>query len=186
MTHRIASTLIVLGLAALPLAGQAQDDDLLKKIINSPPVHRLAVIGSQQTNRVIKDATVQAGSALEVRVLSASSQPWDVAAQSDIHGVIKKGDMLIAVAWMKAAKTENGAPAPVTLRIQLASAPYTGLEQQTFNLTNEWAQYQLKTVATDNYAKNTTNIAAQLAAAKQTIDIGPVFVLDMGPDQPQG
>jgi len=185
MINRLAAVAIVMGLGAVPLAARAQDDDIMKKIINSPPVQSLMVIGSQQSNRVIKDATVQAGSALEVQVLSASSQPWDVAAQSDIHGAIKKGDVLIAVAWLKVAKTDGGAPGQVTLRIQLASAPYTGLEQQTFAVTNEWAQYQLKTVATDNFPKSTTNIAAQLAAAKQTIDIGPIFVLDMGPDKPQ-
>ncbi len=28
-------------------------------------------------------------------------------------------------------------------------------------------------------------ITAQLAGAKQTIDVGPIFVLDMGPEKPQ-
>jgi len=181
MKNYIALAAFVTSLAGAPLASHAQDDDIMKKIVNSPPVQSLYVIGSQQSNKIIKDVTVQAGSALEVQVLSAGGNPWDVAVQSNIH----KGDVLIAVAWLKTVKTENGAPGQAILRLQLSTDPYTGLEQQSFTVTNEWAQYQLKTVAADNFPKDSTNLGAQLALQKQTIDIGPIFVLDLGPDKPQ-
>jgi hypothetical protein len=166
---------------AAPTLAQAQEDDILKKTINNPNVASYQIFGTVQTNSNIKDETVQGGNARRVVISKAGANPWDAAAQTPITGKITKGDEIISAVWLKASATEGGAAGTVTLRLQQSGAPYTGLAQKTVTLSPEWKLYTVNAVAEDNYPKETANFAIQLAHAPQTIDIGPAFVLNMGP-----
>ncbi|GGZ44361.1 hypothetical protein [Asticcacaulis endophyticus] len=180
---------LTLGLSAgvyisAPAPAHAQEDDILKKAINSPGVANYQIFGSVQTNAAIKDETVQGGDARRVIISKAGANPWDAAAQMPITGKITKGDEIVTAIWLKAAATENGAAGTVTLRLQQSGAPYTGLVQKTITLKPTWELYSVTATSADTYPKGTANFAVQLAHAAQTIDIGPAFVLNMGPKKP--
>lgn len=160
---------------------QAQEDDILKKAINNPNVASYQIFGSVQTNAPLKDETVQGGNARRVIITKAGANPWDAAAQMPITGKITKGDEIVTAVWLKAGA---GTAGTVTLRLQQSEAPYTGLVQKTVTLTPAWALYTVNAVAEDNYPKGTANFAVQLAHTAQTVDIGPAFVLNMGPKKP--
>jgi hypothetical protein len=174
----LATVLIGLGIVAAPARAE---EDILKKAINNPAISAWVLYGPNQTSSPINDESVAGGKAIRVEVTAASDKPWDATAQNAIKGKIKKGDLVYGAVWIKASVTEPGVPAQATIRIQEAAAPYGGLVQKTFTLTSDWQMYTVKVIAMQDYPGGTTNLALQLAHAKQTIDIGPGFVLDLGP-----
>ena len=164
-------------LALAPVTAHA-DDDILKHLINSPNAASWIAYGSQ-TSKQIKDATVQGGGAFEVKVTSAGPQPYTTAAQQDLTGPIKAGDKLIAVLWLK-ANTADGSPANLHIRMQVNSGSYDGIIDQDVTVTNSWARYPVQGVSAADHAKGTAVLMVQLGQTKQTVDLGPAFVLDMG------
>lgn len=184
-------TAVMIGLSAgaylsAPAPAHAQEDDILKKAINNPNVGSYQIFGTVQTNSAIKDEAVQGGNARRVIITKAGANPWDAAAQMPITGKITKGDEIVTAIWLKASATEGAAKGTVTLRLQQSGEPYTGLVEKTITLTPDWQLYSVTAIAQDNYPKGTANFAVQLAHAAQTIDIGPAFVLNMGPKKPAG
>src|SRR5262249_9705399 len=61
--------------------------------------------------------------------------------------------------------------------------PYAGVIGDTASVGPEWKLYYASGRAPENYDPGTTNIVVHLAAAKQTIDLGPAVVLNFGPDR---
>lgn len=169
-----------LALALIPMTSHA-DDDILKHLINSPGAGSWIAYGSQ-TSKQIKDANVQGGGAFEVQVTAAGPQSYSTAAQQDLTGPIKAGDKLIAVLWLK-TNSADAAPTPLHLRLQVNSGSYDGILDGDVTVTNTWQRYPLQGVSTADHAKGTAVLVVHLGQAKQTIDLGPAFVLDMGPAQ---
>lgn len=178
LTFAIGALLMAAVSAPVLLAPMAvAQEDILKKAVNNPSVSAYAIYG-KQTNSAIKDETVQGGEARRV-VTEGGGQPWDAAAQTGIIRKIKAGDQIVAAVWLKSVEAD-GTP-KVTLRLQETSEPYTGLIQKDVNLKPTWELYSVEITATQNYPKDTAAFAIQLAHTKQTVDIGPSFVLNMGP-----
>jgi len=177
-------TAAVAALACLlvPFAAQA-DDDILKHLINNPNPGSWIAYGAQ-TSKPVKDATVQGGGAFEVQVTAAGPQPYSTAAQQDITGPIKKGDKLIAVLWLK-ANSSDGSPTPLHIRMQVNSGSYDGIVESDVTIDNSWKRYPLQGVSAADHPKGSAVLAVHLGQAKQTIDLGPAFVLDMGPQGAQ-
>ncbi len=169
----------LLAFSLVPMTVHAQDNDIAKKLINSPNAGAWIAYGSQ-TSKPIKDATVQGGGAFEVQVTSPGPQVYTTAAQQDIIAPIKKGDKLIVVLWMKAAGTT---PAPLHVRMQVNSGSYDGILDSDVTVTNTWDRYVVQGVSAADHPKGSAVLMVQLGQAKQTIDFGPAFALDMGPAQ---
>ena len=64
--------------------------------------------------------------------------------------------------------------------VQLASAPYTALFNGPVTIGPEWKLHEVKGKADKDYAGGTLNASLHLATAKQVVDLGPIFVLNMG------
>ncbi len=167
-----------LALALAPMTSHA-DDDILKHLINSPSAGSWVAYGSQ-TSKKVTDANVQGGSAFEVQVTAAGPQTYSTAAQQDLTAPIKAGDKLIAVLWLK-ANSADGSPTPLHLRLQVNSGSYDGILDGDVTIDNTWKRYPLQGVSTADHAKGSSVLVVHLGQAKQTIDLGPAFVLDMGP-----
>jgi len=167
-----------LALALAPMIAHAKDDDILKHLVNSPNAASWIAYGSQASKQ-IKDPAVQGGGAFEVQVTAVGPQPYTTAAQQDITGPIKKGDKLIVVLWIKAAASA-ASPTPLHVRMQVNSGSYDGILDQDVNVTNSWDRYVLQGVSAADHPKGSAVLMVQLGQAKQTIDFGPAFVLDMG------
>lgn len=159
---------------------QAADDDVMKNIINNPAVNQYQVYGPQ-THAQIKDPIVQGGAALEINVDGQHPNPYDVAAQMPISGAIKAGDTLVAAIWIRTVSTANGGQGQAVLRLQLSSDPYTEIAQKPVALTPTWELYTLQTVASTAFARDTTSLGIQIGHVDQTVDIGPAFILNLGP-----
>jgi hypothetical protein len=181
----VAASLVALaiGVGTSVSARQDSDGDILKKAINKPSAN-WQVYGAGQTSKPVKDKAVAGGGGMRVEIAAAGAQPWSVGAQQPITGKISKGDTLLIAFWAKAEGVDGG-PATATIssvRVQQASAPYDAAMQGSVKVGGEWAMHTVPGKATIDIPAGGGNVALHLAAAKQAVILGPVFVLDFGPD----
>lgn len=171
-------------LIGTPAAAQQADDDILSHVISVPNPRAYRVDGTQNGARaqVRNDAAVQGGKALRVQVPGASPQVWSVAAAVPINRAVHAGDNLILAFWARLEQGDNGA-ATASLpynAVQLSHEPYTALFSGGVTVTPQWQMFEVRGRADRDYAADALNVSIHLATGHQTIDIGPVFVLDMG------
>lgn len=156
-------------------------DDLSNKIISIPNPNAYRVDGVRNA-RVRADPGVQFGRALRVPVPGRNDQAWTVAVAVPINRPVAAGDRIILAFWARLEQGENGATTaelPYN-SVQLATAPYTALFHGGVTVTPQWQLFQIRGNADRAYAADTLNVSLHLATGRQTVDIGPVIVLNMG------
>lgn len=166
--------------AAAPALAQGSADDILSKLVNNPAPAANRVDGV--AGRVRGDGSVQGGKALRIDVPGKSEHAWDVSVVNNLTKPVKAGDKLVLAFWARLDKGEGGAQTtslPYNA-VQLATAPYTPVFTKGVTIGTEWKMYEASGKADKDYPAGALNAAIHLATGKQTIDIGPVFVLDMG------
>ena len=172
---------LALALAA-PAAAQEEGDGLVDKIINLPPPAAHVVNGLPIKPKVRKDENVQGGKALRIPVPGKGDNAWSVSLSNPIEKPVKAGDDIVLAFWARLEKAPEGA-ASATIPyagVQLAKEPYTAIVTQAVTIGPEWKLHEIRGKADRDYAKGELNVSLHLASAKQTIDVGPVFVLNMG------
>ncbi len=180
----IGLAILLAGLAT-PAAAQAPaptPEELAQRIISVPSPQAYRVDGVQSGARVRNDPRVQGGKALRVPVPGANAQAWTVAIAVPITAAVRSGDNLILAFWARLEQGQDGATSaslPYNA-VQLASAPYTALFNGGVTIGPEWQIFEIRGRAAQDYAANTLNASLHLATGRQTVDIGPVFVLNMG------
>src|SRR5206468_12215991 len=95
---------------------------------------------------------------------------------------IAKGDRLVLLFSARLEKGENGATT-ATLpynAVQLTQAPYSTVISGAGQIGPEWKDIQVSGVADANYPAGALKVTIQLATAKQTVDFGPIVLLDRG------
>ncbi len=153
---------------------QAQDD-ITKHLVNNPNVGSWQIYGSTQTNKKIKDTQVQGGNAVEASATGVG-ESYASAAQVDVNQKIMKGDHIICAVWVKA---KVPATARLHARLQINAAPYTAVTEGDLNATDQWQLLSIEGDADQDYDKGKLVFAVHLNGAKQTVDLGPAFVLNM-------
>ena len=176
-----------LGLAAALLlapVGAAQDDDILDNVINSPPVQSWQITGLRSSPRPVRSEGVLGEQAIRVRVTQASDQPWTIAGRMPISGDINRGDTILLAVWARTHTPPEGRTHGVVsgIRVEQSTAPYTAIAQDSATVPGEWTMIYASGVAQDDYRGGTANVSVHLAGAEQTIELGPAFVLNFGPD----
>jgi hypothetical protein len=162
-------------LVAAPVAAAAQDD-VTRQIVNDPSAPD---VGGAKAS-LVDDAKAQGGKALRVAVAKKGTNPWDSTVGGAIQKPIAKGDHLVLLFSARLERGENGA-ATTTLpynAIQLAGAPYSTIIQGSADIGPEWKDFKVEGTSNRNYAANDLKVTIQLATAKQTVDFGPIVVLD--------
>ena len=107
---------------------------------------------------------------------------WDTFVGSPIQKPVKAGDNLVLAFWARLEMAEGGATSSTLpfAGIQVSSPPYASLFTEAVEVGPEWKLHQLKGKADKDHAAGTLGVSIHLANAKQTIDLGPVFVVNMG------
>jgi hypothetical protein len=68
------------------------------------------------------------------------------------------------------------------LGVHLTGAPYTAIATSSATTPKgQWTWVFASGVATTDYVPGTISFGMQLGGAAQTLDIGPVYVLNLGP-----
>jgi hypothetical protein len=173
----ISALVLAAMLAAAPAA-----DDIAEKIISVPVPSAYRVDGLKSGPDIHSDPKVQGGKALRVRVPAKSAHAWDVAVTVPINKPVKSGDALVLAFWARLAEGDAGATTaelPYNA-VQLAASPYTAVFSGPVTAGPEWKLHSVKGVVDHDYKAGELNVALHLATAKQVVEIGPVFVLDLG------
>ncbi|MFT4090208.1 MAG: hypothetical protein QM645_05710 [Asticcacaulis sp.] len=176
MKSRFLSIMLVslgLSLSALPASAQNATDSL----INTPDVKGWNVYGEGQTHKFRKEKAVQGGGALRIDIPAAKPNVWDIGASAPITGAIKAGDKLVLIVW---ARHEDSGVVTLPAVIQKGSAPYTPIVAGTLNISSEWQMVTLEGIAPADYKAGEANLALQLGGQAVKLDLGPVFVMNMG------
>ncbi|MEJ2817501.1 MULTISPECIES: carbohydrate binding domain-containing protein [unclassified Caulobacter] len=174
--------------AAAPPAARAAEpaaQGIMKYAINKPSV-AWNVYGPGQTNAPVKDKAVVGGNGVRVQVTSPTpDKPWDSAAGQAVNGKIAKGDIVTIAFWAKAEPVDGGpATANITsVRVQQAAEPWGGIVEGKVAVTSgDWQIYTVSGRASMDADKGGAGVALHLGSAKQTVVLGPLFVLDFGPN----
>lgn len=158
------------GLLLAPVAAQ----DL--NIINDPSAPQV----NGASGRLRDDAAVQGGKALRVAVRGKGANPWDVAVETALTKPVKAGDQILFAFWARLEKGEGGATTLPFNGVQLSSAPYTTLFAGPAEVTSEWKLHEVRGKADADHAAGTLKASIHLATAAQTVDFGPIFVVNLG------
>lgn len=174
---------LVLAATAPDAHAQAPVDDIASRIISTPAPGSFRLDGALARGSVRRDPAVQGGKALRVQVPGRSEQAWSVAVSVPVTGAVRAGDTLVLAFWARLERGENGAMAtelPYNA-VQMAGAPYTPLFTGAATIGPEWRMHEIRGRADRAYAAGELNVSIHLATTRQTVDLGPVFVLNMGP-----
>jgi hypothetical protein len=177
---------LVLALAAAPVAAETidplQSETLIKKLINEPGT-AYTFYGGGMTQKSIKDADLPGGVFVRVDVSKKGDHPWDIGGGYPILKPIKAGDVIFFAIYARAPNLKDGETASMPqMGVCQDASPYTPIAIADKTLTNQWGVYYIAAKATSPWQRGQSHVALQLAADKQVIDLGPVFVLDLGPD----
>jgi len=67
--------------------------------------------------------------------------------------------------------------------VSMTSPPWSGIVGGPADIGSEWKLIEIKGKADKDYAAGAVGIGIQLATARQTVDIGPIILLDLGQGQ---
>ncbi len=161
--------------AQLPVAG---------RLLNDPSIESLGPYGPGQHNQIVADKDVPGGEALRVAVETPAQDAWSIGANMPVRGGIRAGDMVLMAYYANAREATNEDQSGVLsgVRLQQNQPPWNGLIESSARVPlNKWRIYYAYAVARADWPPGSAMVAAQLGSRKQTIDLGPVFVLDLGP-----
>jgi hypothetical protein len=155
-------------------------------LLNTPEnLQSWGLYGAALTHKAVPAKTMPGGTAMAINVSAAGPNIYDSGASISFDDAVSEGDvMTIAfVARTLSADTENGA-GKIALRVQRNIAPYTGFGDNTLAIGPNWKLYQLRTQAKVDISKGQGAVSLQFGGAKQSLEIGPVYILNAGPPAP--
>jgi len=159
-----------------------QSETLIRKVINEPGT-AYTFYGDGLTSKPMKDPDIPGGVFVRVEVNRKGAQPWDAGGGYAVRKPIKAGDVIFFAIYARAPDLEDGETASMPgLGVCQDGSPYAPIAIADKRITNQWAVYYISAKATTGWQRGQAHVAMQLAADKQVIDLGPVFVLDLGPD----
>lgn len=156
-------------------------DTIASKIVNDPSAPEVRGV----KGKLIDDTNVTGGKALRLQIPRKGQNAWDISVNSALKKPVKAGDTLLLVFSARLVAGENGA-ATTTLpwnSISLTSPPWSGVIGGSADIGPDWKMLEFKGKADKDYAPGALAAGVQLATAKQTVDLGPLIVLDLGPGQ---
>lgn len=152
-------------------------------VVNAPRPSALTVVGDAGVRPAMRDdPRVQGGKAMRIPVPGRRRQPWDVNVVSPTMKPVKAGDALTLVFWARLEKGEGGTAAIPAAAVQHTAAPYTSLFSAPVTIGPQWERHKVSGRADKDYAAGALAASIHLASGRQTIDIGPVFIIDLGPE----
>jgi hypothetical protein len=154
---------------------------IASKIVNDPSAPEVRGV----KGKLIDDPQVMGGKALRVQIPRKGQNAWDISVNSALKKPVKAGDTLLLVFPVRLVEGENGATT-TTLpwnAVSLTSPPWSGVIGGPAEIGPSWKMIEMKGKADKNYAAGALAAGIQLATARQTVDLGPIIVLDLGQAQ---
>ncbi len=151
------------------------------KLMNDPTSIDWSVYGQGQKNKRVKTPGIGGGAALQVTSPSALAAAHDIGVNVPLKAGVAPGQAITIAFWARAvsADTPDG-NGRVGLRIQMDGPPWSGFGDNILSIGPDWKLHEVKVLANTAIEAGHATLGFQMAAAKQVIEIGQLFVLDMG------
>jgi len=161
------------------VANPTAEVPLAERLINAPSQLKPWGHGAE----FIRDKKVQGGKAIRITTSGEEANPWDVGVYSDVTGPVQQGDKIILAFWARLEQGGEGEEFAILPHnaIQFARPPHMPVFSGAVTITPEWELHQIGWVAEHSYEAGELTAALQLADSKRIVDIGPLFVFNMGP-----
>ena len=165
----------------------ALEAELPGTLVNNPVIPEWTVFGDNPqsenfTRQVITDRSVAGEQAIRLNVKRARPNPWDTSMTVTMDRGVAAGDAILIAIWARAEEPlSDQQTGEVQVRLQQAGAPYAGLAESTIFPTDEWELWYVRGVSPADFSANEINLAFNVAAGRQTIDIAQFYVMDLGP-----
>lgn len=153
-------------------------------LLNAASAKTWKIRGRFQINRLRADEGIPAGKMRRVEVKKQGPKPFNVVAIGDVDGGISKGDTIFIALWARAHELFDGSATGQLSAIVLerGSPNYARVARGSTTVGTDWKLYFVSGTADRDFAPGSTHISIHLAGVKQTIDLGPWFVFNLGPD----
>ncbi|MEP3890976.1 MAG: carbohydrate binding domain-containing protein [Hellea sp.] len=162
---------------------KALDAQLPGTLINNPYDIKWKTEGSDKRDKVVESEGAPGGMAYQVAVKKRKPKPWDTATRIPMTTSIAKDDVILLSFWARAAKPQKGKDkGDISVAIQRNIEPYDAIFEERVALEKEWKLYNLAGKANRDYAADKTNLNFNLARAKQTLEFGQFYIMNLGPN----
>lgn len=178
-----ATSLCAATLLTNPAPAQTTSNSLAERIINTPRPDALYISRTLQPRPVVRgDSTVQGGKALRIVTPAGAPHAWTVLASSAIRKPVKAGDELVLAFWARMVETTTGDDSIIlpSNAIRLKAAPYTAVINGRAEVGRQWALHEVRGHADRDYSAGEIVAVLHLSSGQHTIELGPLFVLNMG------
>lgn len=170
-------------LAALPVcmavAQAPQAGNIFDKAINQPGIG-WSLYGPDHKAKEVAAAELPGGHAVRVQVMRKGANPWDAGATYATIKPVSAGDTLLVVIYLRAPDATEGETVSVPIGASGADAPYAQIAGETVQVGPAWRRYYAAGVSAAAYAPGKARMLVHLAGAKQVLELGPAFLLDLG------
>lgn len=151
------------------------------EMIRYPGVDGFENYGLTKDPKVITVDRLPGGEALEVKVRKKGPQIYSAGIQAKNQLKISKGDVIFTAVWMRSTDLPDGmSETTVPIALQDASEPYDTWAIEPIKVGSAWRLHFVYATAPQKYKKGAMTLSLQVAGEKQTLEVGPVFMLNMG------
>ena len=160
-----------------------------KTLVNDPEITALAPYGPGGSWEVVPAKDMFGGQALRVEVPKAGADPWSVGVNAPLTGDIAEGDVVFIAVMARAVDTDGeigaaGARGLIsTFAVQESSGAYERIVEGRADVpVGEWDLFYAWDRADRTLTPETGTIAMHVSPQAQVLEIGPVLVMNLGPD----
>ena len=169
--------------AAIEQALKALDAQLPGKLINNPYKIQWSTHGSDKKEAIVKSEGAPGGMAYQVRVKKQKRKHWETAIRIPMTESVSKNDVILVSYWARALKPQKGREAgDISIAFQRNIEPYDTVFEERVAIGKEWKLYNVAGKAKRDYAADKTNLNFNLAHAKQTLQFGQFYIMNLGPN----
>lgn len=170
------------GLIAACVAGRraSAKNDIMQKIVSDPGTF-WQLWGPIKASYV-SDNRVDGGAVQRLTIAPKPPRPWDAGAFVTVSKPVRKGDILLLTFWARSESTPAGSDLIiVTGRVyENMSGGVDLTANQTFLIGKQWKPYFISLRVTKDYPGGVLAGGLLVGTGEQTIDFGPVSVIDFG------
>ena len=154
------------------------------RLINPPAITAAQVFGKNETHRSINDPLVPGGKALEVTVKETGLNSWSTGVNWSTTVPVNKGDVVLLAYWAKGVEAKNEAQTPIIspVRVQQSADPYLSAGEGAAYLSRDWKLYYVSGKSDADIAPGGAGIAFHMGLTKQTLQLGPAYLFNLGPN----
>jgi hypothetical protein len=172
----IAATLL-----AVASTGGAQDPNVLNRAINNAGT-AWSFYGANYKAKAVKSPGVPYDEAVQVRVSAKAKNAYETAAYSVTTKPVAAGTTLAIAVYLRAPAAAEGQTIPLPIQVSEANAPYAAIASDTAQVGPQWKLFYASGKPAKAYAAGEVRALVHLAGDKQLVELGPVFLVDLGPN----